>query len=97
MKELITGRWGGKGQFDETPKPIRFFYRFKGLACLIADREPSRRAAYDLWIAGVPVVYTASGTSDGGDSQISVRWFECVLVGRGLFTNWWATYYQASD
>ena len=97
MKELLTNRWGGKSRFDETPKVARFFYRLKGLICLMLDLAPSRRASYDLWIAGVPVVYIAGGVSGGGDSQVSTHWFECILVGRGLLTNWWATYYQESD
>lgn len=96
VKLCFTGEWGEKSVHDSTPAIVRGFYRLKAAICMALDREPSRRAQYDLWTDGRVITYIASGTSYSHDS-VNEHWFECILVGHGMFTNWWVTIYSASS
>ncbi len=92
IKSVISGKWGGKSGYYIAPcwPP---FYRFKALICILLNREP----APDLDIyEHVHVTYTGGG-SYAAPGEPTVHWFQAIVVGYGVFRNWWCTEYSDSD
>ena len=89
--DILTRPWSGHSDWYVSPR-WALFYRLKAMLCCLLNRLPPDDAnIYDH----VHVVYTDGGLYFGG--EYTVHWFSAVVVGYGLWRNWWVTEYQDSD
>lgn len=93
LHAALFGAWSGDGEWYLTLRQRRF-YRLKCALCLLLGREPD----ISLSCLGdhVTITYTRGGsfTSPG---EPTTHWFEALVVGHGVLSNWWATTYSDSD
>lgn len=74
----------------------KIFYTTKAILCFLADREPKKSLTdlyteecfYECAVLGGGSYYNGDGVS---------HWGETLIVGYGIFTNWWAIALQDSD
>lgn len=91
IKSIVFGKWNGSSDWYVSSR-WQLFYRVKSVACSLLNLEPSRDT--DVY-NHVHVTYTDGGTY--GSDLGTVHWYEAIVVGYGVFKNWWVTYYQDSD
>lgn len=90
-KAPLRGAWAEENYY--IPPRLQWFYRLKAFICWNLELEPPIKAnLYD----GVRICYTDGGTSYV-PGEVTIYWFEAIVVGHGVFSNWWATTCQDSN
>lgn len=85
----LRGKWGEEQNYFIS-EHWRWFYRLKAALCLLLNLEPPKGTFVSFHVF---VTYTDSGTSYS-PGEPTEYWFEAIVVGYGVFSNWWATVYQ---
>lgn len=95
-KALIGKR--GENQWRVSTRRM-IFYRLKAAVCLLLNIEPAKVTWNDPYIYEdmIYVTYTDGGVSHNGDIKPTTYWSEAIVVGPGIFRNWWACVYQDSS
>lgn len=90
---MLKHKWA-----DRDYRYSQLFYRLKIAICILLDIEaPPAIEAYDLSTYHVRVCYIAGGIAPGTDNSPTVYWSDALVVGHGLFKNWWYTEHQESS
>lgn len=99
---ILTGSWDGMNGY-EPPAPIRAFYRVKAVICAwmmlwpYSTVNPNLYPGLDIETDGVYVTCRDSGSSRDTDPDYDMSWYKIIVVGRGLFKNWWITFDEGTD
>lgn len=91
----LFGKWNGSSE-RYIPRYSEWWYRLKAAVCLLLNLKcRGEEAQRDYWENKVMITILRGG-SGYVPGEPTYYWWEGIVVGHGLFCNWWAEYESES-